>query len=99
MYHAPEKRFDRADLCRFVAACYYEPVPAFTEERLFDSMCEAASRLDPSLARHAQNLKDAFSAELLDKLLVDYTHLFLGSGATFAKPYGSIWTNGETGLM
>ena len=28
----------RADLCRFLAACYYEPGPEFAEEKLFDSM-------------------------------------------------------------
>ena len=33
----------RADLCRLLAACYYQPGPEFAEERVFDSMRVAAA--------------------------------------------------------
>lgn len=85
----------RADLCRFVAACYYEPGPEFAEERLFDSMFAAASRVDPDLAQRARRLGEAFSADSLETLLVDYTHLFLGPADILAKPYASVWIPGE----
>lgn len=80
-----------ADLCRFVAGCYYEPAPEFTEERLFDSMRSAAAWIDPGLADSARKLGDAFAAQDLQTLLVDYTRLFLGPGQPLASPYGSSW--------
>ena len=33
----------REDLCRYLAACYYQPGPEFSEEKVFDSMLAAAS--------------------------------------------------------
>jgi putative dimethyl sulfoxide reductase chaperone len=94
-----ELRLARADLCRFVAACYYEPGPEFAEERLFDSMVAAATRIDPELAPCARRLGDAFFAETRENLLVDYTRLFLGPAAALAQPYGSFWLSGENALM
>lgn len=81
----------RADFCRFLAACYYEPAAAFAEEKLFDSMAQAASRFDPELAAGAGRLGEAFGSASLDDLLVDYTRLFLGPVDAPAKPYGSVW--------
>ena len=92
----PNQASARADLCRFLSACYYEPAPEFTEERLFDSMLVAATRVDPDLADHARRLGDAFAAQDLQTLLVDYTRLFLGPVQALAKPYGSFWLNGPT---
>jgi hypothetical protein len=34
----PRKAAARADLCRFLAACYYELGPEFAEEKLFHWM-------------------------------------------------------------
>lgn len=85
---APD-RLARADLCRFVAACYYEPGPEFAEERVFDSMVAAARRVDPDLAESAQRVGEAFHD--LDELLVDYTRILLGPSMVFTKPYGSVW--------
>lgn len=89
----------REDLCRFIAACYYEPGPEFVEERLFDSMVEAARRIDPELAALAAPLAGSFAAQNLEALLVDYTRLFLGPIAPLARPNGSFWLGGETTLM
>jgi TorA maturation chaperone TorD len=90
----PAHRLARADLWRFLAACYYEPGPEFVEERLFDSMCAAAARVDAELAERAQRLSRAFGDAYLDDLLVDYARLFLGPQQALAQPYGSVWTNG-----
>ncbi len=87
---APE-RLAWADLCRFVAACYYEPAAEFSEERLLDSMAEAARRVDGDLAARARRLGETFAAS--EELLVDYTRLFLGPSEAFARPYASAWMN------
>lgn len=89
----------RADLCRLLAACFYEPGPEFAEERLFDSMRAAATQVGPEFASLAQRLGDAFAAEDPQTLLVDYTRLFLGPVDAAAKPYGSVWLTGESTLM
>ena len=89
----------RADLCRFLAACYYEPTAAFSEEHLFDSILAAAERVDRDLADCARKLGEAFALQDLQTLLVDYTRLFLGSVRPLAAPYGSVWLAGEPALM
>ena len=95
----PDKTHAREELCRFLSACYYEPCPEFAEERLFDSVVAAALRLDADLAERAQRLREAFAAQDLQTLLIDYTRLFLGPPQALAKPYGSFWLSGETTVM
>ncbi len=80
-----------ADMCRLLAACYYEPAPEFSEERLFDSLIEAAGHIDADLAARARDLKSAFESVTPQDLLVDYAHLFLGPVGTLAVPYESAW--------
>lgn len=89
----------RENLCRFLAACYYQPGPEYAEEKVFDSMFDAATRIHPDLAAHARRLGAEFSAEGPESLLVDYTRLFLGPSHIIAKPYGSVWLDGEETLM
>ena len=96
---AQEKGTARENLCRFLAACYYQPGPEFAEEKVFDSMFDAATRIHPDLAAHARRLGAEFSAEGPESLLVDYTRLFLGPSHIIAKPYGSVWLDGEETLM
>jgi TorA maturation chaperone TorD len=81
----------REDLCRFLAACFYEPAAEFAEEKLFDSLLAAATLVDPELAVDARKLGEAFAAQDLQTLLVDYTRLFLGPMQALASPYGSSW--------
>jgi TorA maturation chaperone TorD len=87
------------DLCRFLAACYYEPTEAFAQERLFASMLAAAQTLHPDLAARARGLEAAFAGQELETLLVDYTRLFLGPVNPLAQPYASFWRAGEKALM
>ena len=94
-----ERGIARADLCRFLAACYYQPGPEFAEEKMFDSMLAAASRVAPDFAARASRMGEAFAAEDPESLLVDYTRLFLGPVGTLAKPYGSAWLGGQQALM
>ena len=85
----------RADLCRFLAACYYLPGPEFSEERVFDSMREAAAKLDPELSETVDALGKAFEAASLLDLQVDYTALFLNPTGAAAMPYESHWVAGK----
>jgi TorA maturation chaperone TorD len=89
----------RADLCRLLAACYYEPAVEFAEERLFDSLAAAAGAIDAALAQQAAQLGAAFLATDLQELLVDYTRLLQGPVGAPAKPYGSVWLDAGEGLM
>jgi putative dimethyl sulfoxide reductase chaperone len=89
----------REALCRLLAACYYEIGPEFAEERVFDALHDAASRIDPDLAAHARSLGEAFAREGTDSLLVDYARLFLGPTNAIATPYGSAWMAGDHSLM
>ena len=94
-----EQATAREDLCRFIAACYYEPDAVFAEEKVFESMAAAAQCLDPGLAAGAGRLGEAFAAQELQELLVDYTRLFLGPPSPLAAPYGSMWLSGENAVM
>jgi TorA maturation chaperone TorD len=89
----------KAEFCRFLAACYYQPAPEFSEEKLFDSMRTAADPFDAELAGGATRLCQHFECEGVERLLVDYTRLFLGPSEILAKPYGSFWLTGEKTLM
>lgn len=96
---AQETGTARENLCRLLAACYYQPGPEYAEEKVFDSMLDAAMRIHPELAAHARRLSEEFSAAGSDSLLLDYTRLFLGPAHIIAKPYGSVWLEGEETLM
>lgn len=89
----------REDLCRYLAACYYQPGAEFAEEKVFDSMLDAARRIDPELAAHARRLGEKFRAEGQERLLLDYARLFLGPTQVITQPYGSVWMGPENALM
>lgn len=89
----------REDLCRLIAACYYEPDPAFEEEGMFESMLAAARLVDDAFAPLAQALGESFRAGRPEALLLDYTRLFLGPMEILAKPYGSVWLTADKTLM
>ena len=86
-----EQAAARADFARFLSACYYEPAVEFAQEKLFNSMAAAGGRIGTEFAEGARRLGEAFGAESLQDLLVDYTRLFLGPVDGKASPYGSIW--------
>jgi TorA maturation chaperone TorD len=89
----------REDVCRYLAACYYEPEPAFEEEGMFSALVEAAGLVDPALLPMAQNLRAAFCSARPEELLLDYTRLFLGPMKILAQPYGSVWLTDDKTLM
>jgi len=89
----------REDLCRYLAACYYEPEPAFEEAGMFGALADAAKLVVPELVPLAKSLGEQFRATDVRNLLLDYTRLFLGPMDILAKPYGSFWLDAEKTLM
>ena len=85
----------RADLCRLLAACYYQPGPEFAEERVFDSMRAAATEVEAGMAVLAEAVGAAFDEQPLEELQVDYTRLFLNPTGPLAAPYESAWLAGR----
>lgn len=96
---ALERIAARADLCRLLAACCYEPGAELAEERVFDSLFAAAARIDAALGDASRRLGASFAASELQDLLIDYTQLFLGPVGAPARPYGSVWLDAVPELM
>lgn len=80
-----------ADYCRLLAACFYQPDPAFVEERVFDAMATAGRALGAAFEQDAMALGQSFAVDDLQALLVDYTRLFIGPAHTLASPFEATW--------
>ena len=89
----------RTDLCRLIAACYYQPGPEFAEEGVFEAMVQLASRIDEELAAHARRMAEDFGHSGHEALLLDYTRLFLGPNGALAQPYEAAWSPDAGALM
>jgi len=89
----------RADLCRLLAACYYQPGPEFAEERVFDSMRTAAVEVETGMALLAEAVGAAFDQQPLEELQIDYTRLFLNPTGPLASPYESAWIAGRDPML
>jgi len=89
----------RADLCRLLAACFYQPGPEFAEERVFDSMRTAAAEIDAGMASLVDALAAGFDAQPMEELQVDYTRLFLNPTGPLAAPYESAWIAGKDPML
>jgi TorA maturation chaperone TorD len=94
-----EKDLSRETLCRLLSASYYQPEEAFREERVYASLAEAAGRLSQELGALARGMETEFERTPLQDLLLDYSRLFLGPFDIVAKPYGSVWLEGEKVVM
>lgn len=89
----------RENLCRLLAAAFYQPEATLAKEGLFAGLAEAAAGLDAGMADAARRMEIAFSKEGIEPLLVEYTRLFLGPVEAVARPYGSVWLTKEKTLM
>lgn len=89
----------REDVSRLLSACYYQPGPEFREAQSLEQLARAAALVDPGLGETARRVNEAFAAAPLDELLLDYTRLFLGPFEIRAKPYGSVWLEGDKVVM
>ncbi|MES9925259.1 MAG: molecular chaperone TorD family protein [Candidatus Thiodiazotropha endolucinida] len=81
----------KADACRMLSACYYEPEEAFLEEDIFGQLEQALSALDSECAAEAQVMGACFREISYEDLRIDYTRLFLGPFNIRSKPYGSVY--------
>jgi TorA maturation chaperone TorD len=93
------KTLAKENFSRLLAACYYQPEAHLAEEDVFGALARAAAQIDPALVAGVRRLADGFAAETLQDLLLDYTRLFLGPMNILAKPYGSVWLEGEKVVM
>ena len=89
----------RENLCRLLAAAFYQPEATLAKEGLFTGLKDAAAGIDPGLADAACRMEAAFAKEGAESLLVEYTRLFLGPVEAVARPYGSVWLTKEKTLM
>lgn len=85
----------RADLCRLLAACYYEPGPEFVEDDVFGSLRRAAAGSYPALVPVVDEMAEDFGKRPLQDLKIDYTALFLSPGGALASPYESVRLAGK----
>ena len=95
----PHEQLAKADCYRLLSACYYEPEDAFQKEGLFTQLEAALSTCAPELSVDAAAMGACFQATGQDDLLLDYTRLFLGPVDIRAKPYGSIYLDGDNEVM
>lgn len=89
----------RADVYRLLSACYYQPEETFLEEEVFDQLKAALAKACPSGVMEAAGLDDCFRTSGVDALILDYSQLFLGPFDILAKPYGSVYLDGEKIVM
>ena len=89
----------RADVYRLLSACYYQPEDAFLEEEVFAQLKTALAKACPSGVMEAAGLGDCFRTSGVEALILDYSQLFLGPFDILAKPYGSVYLDGEKIVM
>jgi TorA maturation chaperone TorD len=93
------RHFAKADVYRLLSACYYQPEDAFLEEDVFLQLKTALSKASPGGVMEAAALDDCFRASGVEALMLDYSRLFLGPFEILAKPYGSVYLDGEKVVM
>ena len=89
----------RADVYRLLSACYYQPEDSFLEEDVFSQLKTALAKASPGGVIDAAALDDCFKASGVEVLMLDYSRLFLGPFEILAKPYGSVYLDGEKIVM
>ena len=89
----------KATVYRLLSACFYQPEDRFVAEDLFGQLVNALNSSEPELEDLAKSMKVAFCQPGTEKLLGDYSRLFLGPFEIPAKPYGSVYLDGEKVVM
>jgi putative dimethyl sulfoxide reductase chaperone len=89
----------RATVYRLLSACYYEPEDCFLEEGVYSQLRDALNVLNCDLAPVAEKMGANFSTVGEDALVQDFSQLFMGPFEIPAKPYGSVYIDGENVVM
>lgn len=89
----------RATVYRLLSACYYEPEKCFLEEGVYTQLRDALNALNCPLAPVAEKMGTNFMTAGEDALVQDFSQLFMGPFEIPAKPYGSVYIDGENVVM
>ncbi|MBF0383548.1 MAG: molecular chaperone TorD family protein [Magnetococcales bacterium] len=89
----------KADVYRLLSACYYEPELVFIQEDVFGQLHRALMVLNHPWVDTAKELDISFRQVDEEALKLDYTRLFLGPFDILAKPYGSVYLDGNNIVM
>lgn len=93
------RQFCKADAYRLLSACFCQPEDAFLEEEVFEQLRTALAKIDPDRGSDVSAMENSFRSLGLEALTLDYTRLFLGPFETLARPYGSVYLDGERVVM
>jgi TorA maturation chaperone TorD len=89
----------RAEVYRFLSACFYQPEGFFQEEDLFGQLKMAMAKASPKWVPEVAAMDVCFRSSGSEALLLDYSRLFLGPFDILARPYGSVYLDGEKVVM
>ncbi len=93
------RQLGRADAYRLLSACFYQPEVCFLEEEVFDQLKLAMARAGFDREAEVSALEEHFRSEGSEALTLDYSRLFLGPFDILAKPYGSVYLDGDKVVM
>ena len=84
----------RADAARLLAACYYEPMPAFEEEGVFEAL-SAAARTRPRTRRRGRGAGRRLRRRAAGRTAARLHAPVPRPDRDLAPPYGSVWLSGR----
>lgn len=93
------RQIARADIYRLLSAFFYQPEAAFLEEEVFGQLKTSMTKVYPQIVPDIVTLEAAFKGVGLNVLQLDYSRLFLGPFEILAKPYGSVYLDGDKVVM
>ncbi|MBE0501835.1 MAG: molecular chaperone TorD family protein, partial [Desulfuromonadales bacterium] len=93
------RQIARADIYRLLSAFFHQPEAAFVEEEVFWQLKTSMTKVHPQIVPDILTLEAAFKGVGLEVLQLDYSRLFLGPFEILAKPYGSVYLDGDKVVM
>lgn len=89
----------RADVYRFLSACYCKPGEEFIEEGLAKNLAAALEPVYSEAVSLANNMGEALATHSAHDILIDFSALFIGPFELLAPPYGSTYLEGVRTVM
>lgn len=88
-----EKEQALGEICRLMAALFYDPREILGDQGGLDfsGFAAIAAEIDPLLEERCRAVEQAAAGEQRNDLRVDYAALFIGPGELLACPYGSVY--------
>ncbi len=96
-----EKKLQRSDCFKLLAACFYEPDrDLFIQEKLCDNLVSLLSACGyASASEAARGMLKALSELSDEEIKIEHARLFVGPFELFAPPYGSIYLEDKRRVM